>query len=385
MLKSFLSVTAMVTLSAGVIAQETINTPGASVTSPQIVNDSTVTIRIFAPQARHASVVGDLNGEMARDSEGVWSATFSSLPPELYCYAIEIDGVRLNDPSNVHRVRDIATVSDYFILPGDTALPYTVNPSTAHGTVSKVWYPSPATGTSRRLTVYTPSGYEQNPSAPYPVLYLLHGTGGDENSWGELGRATQILDNLIAEGKARPMIVVMPNANMTEQAAPGESPRGLVTPDAKLSALLPGMFEETFDEIVSFTDSTYRTIPTADNRAVAGLSRGGLHTLGIALLRPDDFGYLGMFSAAIGTDAEKASAPYRDLDNRLVRLANSDPQIVIAIGNDDFLYENNVEFRKRLDDLGISYTYIESEGGHSWRNWRKYLTRLLPSLFRNNQ
>lgn len=165
----------------------------------------------------------------------------------------------MNDPSNVYQIRDVATVTSIFIVGGGQADLYKVN-DVPHGTVSKVWYDSPSLGMRRRMTVYTPAGYENNGKARYPVLYLLHGMGGDEQAWMELGRASQILDNLIAQGKAKPMIVVMPNGNASQEAAPGETSNGLVQPQFNLPKTMDGTYETSFPEIIEYVDSHYRTI-----------------------------------------------------------------------------------------------------------------------------
>lgn len=156
-----------------------------------------------------------------------------------------------------------------------------------HGTVSKVWYPSPTLGMERRrMTVYTPAGYEDS-NKQYPVLYLLHGAGGDENAWSELGRAIQIFDNLIAQGKAEPMIVVMPNGNAAQEAVPGEYPNSMYKPSFANPKTMEGSFEKAFPDIMKYVESHYRTINDKNHRAIAGLSMGGFHSLYISANNPD--------------------------------------------------------------------------------------------------
>ena len=187
-----------------VLAQQALwgNTP---IVSPEIHENQTVTFRLRAPKAVKVQVTGDFLSEgvadLVENKEGVWEYTTAApLSPELYGYTFLVDGLKINDPSNVHMIRDVATVTNVFIIGGERADLYKVN-DVPHGTVSKVWYDSPTAGFDRRLTIYTPAGYETS-GMRYPVFYLLHGMGGDENAWSELGRATQILDNLIAQGKA---------------------------------------------------------------------------------------------------------------------------------------------------------------------------------------
>ena len=286
----------------------------------------------------------------------------------------------MNDPSNVYQIRDVATVTSIFIVGGGQADLYEVN-DVPHGTVAKVWYDSPSLGMRRRMTVYTPAGYEESGRTRYPVLYLLHGMGGDEQAWMELGRASQILDNLIAQGKAKPMIVVMPNGNASQEAAPGETSNGLVQPRFNLPKTMDGTYETSFPEIIEYVDSHYRTIRKKEARAIAGLSMGGFHSLHISKEYPGTFSYIGLFSAAIFP--EKESSVYEDFDGKLAKLFATKPALFwIGIGKDDFLYKANTEFRQKLDAAGYEYTYVESAGGHIWRNWRVYLSQFTPLLFK---
>jgi enterochelin esterase family protein len=235
-------------------------------------------------------------------------------------------------------------------------------------------------GVDRRMTVYTPAGYESS-SRRYPVLYLLHGMGGDEEAWTSLGRAAEILDNLIAEGRAEPMIVVMPNGNAAMQAAPGESSTGLIAPEFNLPHTMDGLFESSFMDIVKWVDRTYRTRANKQSRAIAGLSMGGFHSMTISRANPDAFAYVGLFSAA--TEPFKSAEVYENADAKLAAQFAKKPALYwIGIGRDDFLYDANTIYRAKLDDNGYRYTYYESDGGHCWRNWRVYLTEFVPLLFK---
>ncbi|WP_321539801.1 esterase [Flavobacterium piscinae] len=215
-----------------IYAQENVDFSGEKkIISPEIHGDNTVTFRFEAPNAKKVFLVGDFlsqlgliegKTEMKKNEKGIWTYTTSTLQPELYSYKFIADGLAVNDPNNVHFSRDVATVVNIFIVPGGKAELYKVN-DVPHGTVSKRWYESPTLKKNRRLTVYTPPGYEKS-KENYPVLYLLHGAGGDEEAWITLGRTAQILDNLIAQGKAKPMLVVMPNGN-AGQSATQENPK----------------------------------------------------------------------------------------------------------------------------------------------------------------
>ncbi|MEQ3234899.1 MULTISPECIES: alpha/beta hydrolase-fold protein [Bacteroides] len=367
----------------------------APVVSSEIHGNNTVTFRFKAPKAVRVQLTGDFlpvqkNAkfeapgivDLKEGQEGVWEYTTPEpLKPELYSYSFIVDGLRVNDPSNVYLIRDVSTLTNVFIIGGDRADFYKVNP-VPHGTVSRVWYDSPALGLERRMTVYTPAGYETG-GKRYPVLYLLHGMGGDEEAWISLGRTAQILDNLIAQGKAKPMIVVMPNGNASQEAAPGESSRGMVPPTMQLPKTMEGSYEQAFPEIVKFIDKNYRTIKSKSGRAIAGLSMGGFHSLHISKQYPDMFNYVGLFSAAIMPNKEASSPIYENMEGKLKVQFDKKPALYwIAIGKTDFLYKANEEYRKLLDKKGYKYTYYESDEGHIWRNWRIYLTEFVPMLFR---
>lgn len=353
------------------------------VVSPQINPDNSVTFRYHNPAAREVKVKGDFpEVVLVNNGEGIWEGTTATpLDPELYSYAFEVDGVRTVDPTNVYQERDISNISNIFLIDGGYEGVYGVN-DVPHGTVSKAWYHSDTAGTDRRLTVYTPAGYETS-GKNYPVLYLLHGMGGDENAWSELGRATQILDNMIASGKVRPMIVVMPNGNMAMPAAPGESHLGMTVPTADLPHTMDGTFEKAFPEIVNYIDANYRTRRDKNSRAVAGLSMGGFHALHVSADYPDMMGYVGLFSAAVWPHQPENEAIYADMEDKLaVQFANAPQLYWIGIGSDDFLYDTNVRYRQLLDSKGYPYEYHESADGHIWKNWRRYLTDFLPRLFK---
>ena len=367
----------------------------APVVSPEIHGNNTVTFRFKAPKAVRVQLTGDFlpvqkNAkfeapgivDLKEGQEGVWEYTTPEpLKPELYSYSFIVDGLRVNDPSNVYLIRDVSTLTNVFIIGGDRADFYKVNP-VPHGTVSRVWYDSPALGLERRMTVYTPAGYETG-GKRYPVLYLLHGMGGDEEAWISLGRTAQILDNLIAQGKAKPMIVVMPNGNASQEAAPGESSRGMVPPTMQLPKTMEGSYEQAFPEIVKFIDKNYRTVKSKSGRAIAGLSMGGFHSLHISKQYPDMFNYVGLFSAAIMPNKEASSPIYENMEGKLKVQFDKNPALYwIAIGKTDFLYKANEEYRKLLDKKGYKYTYYESDEGHIWRNCRIYLTEFVPMLFR---
>src|SRR5574344_2742447 len=353
---------------------------GINIQSPVKNADKTVTFNLYAPQAQKVSVRGDFlptikmqtsrgeydapgSAQLVKNEKGLWSYTTTVLPSELYSYTFNVDGLNINDPANIYMNRDITTYSSIFITTkekGDKGDLYSVN-EVPHGDVAKVWYSSPTLKMNRRMTVYTPAGYDKGKA--YPVLYLLHGAGGDENAWSELGRAAQIMDNLIATGKAKPMIVVMPNGNPNCQAAPGEWSFGMYKPTFLGGGNGPtakaiSTIDESFMDIVNYIDKNYRTVADRKHRAVCGLSMGGGHTFFISREHPQEFAYYGLFSAAVNVanNLRMRSNMYEQMmgsetfNRQMKAVYDSKPALYwIAIGKTDFLYEMNADLRKYLD------------------------------------
>ena len=372
---------------------------GASTESPVVNEDGTVTFRYQARKAVKVTVSGDFLpsekiktpfgefdapgvAELKEGPNGVWEYTTDfKVAPEMYTYTFNVDGLNVIDNNNMWVNRDVSSLTSAFIVPGERADLYTIQ-DVPHGTVSKVWYESATAGFDRRLSVYTPAGYNPVGKTRYPVLYVLHGIGGDEDAWIAQGRAAQILDNLIAQGKAKPMIVVFTNGNISQEAAPGENSTGYTRPTMSLPQTMEGTFETAFPEIVNFIDSNYKTIAKKQSRAICGLSMGGFHTLYISLNYPDMFGYSGMFSAAIGVSDASVSPMYQDFDQKLATYFSKKPELLwIGCGDTDFLIQANREFVQKLQDNNYPHEYLENGGGHIWRNWRIYLTEFVPKLF----
>jgi len=363
---------------------------GEEIVSPDIRDDNSVTFRLSAPNAEDVKISGDWmppedwgpgSVAMEKDEKGIWTYTSEVLEPELYSYIFLVDSLSVNDPQNAYLCRDISTNTNIFIIGGGQADLYRVN-DVAHGSVCRRWYDSPGLVMKRRITIYTPPGYETS-AKKYPVLYLLHGAGGDEEAWIELGRASQIMDNLIASGSIEPMIVVMPNGNVSQQAAPGEGPRGLYKPQFIEPGTMNGSYEKSFMDIVNFVENAYRVKTDKASRAIAGLSMGGFHSMHISRYYPDTFEYVGLFSPAILSGQDTSSMVYKDIEVTLkAQMENGCKLYWIGIGRTDFLYKNVVKFSKKLDTIGMEYTYRESDGGHIWKNWRIYLSEFIPLLFK---
>jgi enterochelin esterase-like enzyme len=359
-----------------------------AVTSPQILPDNRVIFRLFAPKATAVTLNGDwmatgVNEPLIKNDTGLWTITTVPLKPEFYGYSFTVDGVRALDPSNAQVKRDVVTNSSVLLLPGKESDLYAVN-DVPHGTLSKVWYYSATLKLNRQMYVYTPPGYEKS-TEKYPVLYLLHGGGGDESQWIILGRSCQIIDNLIAQGKIKPMIVVTPNGNANQAAAPGEAPaaKQQVTNQAPNPNTVTNLYEKSVvEDIIPYIESNYRALSNKENRAIAGLSMGGNATLRITMSYPDKFYYVGVFSSGF------FDGSMSDVEKRYLSVL-SDPDFNkgkklfwIGIGVDDFLYQICKSSRELLDKYKITYQYVETDGAHTWFNWRKYLAIYTPLLFK---
>ena len=383
---------------------------GKTLVSPEINADKTVTFRLYAPKAVTVQLTGDFLPKTTvqtpfgvqesdgvadlKEENGVWTYTTPQpLAPELYSYKFKVNGMDMLDPSNVYRTRDITTFVNIFIITnekGDCGDLYSVN-NVPHGNVNRVWYDSPTLGTKRRMTIYTPPTYEEG--GKYPVLYLLHGAGGDEEAWPALGRQAQILDNLIAEGKAKPMIVVMTNGNANCDAAPGEWHKGFYTPSfmGHNEGTQPkATTEEAYKDVMKYVENHYRVLKGQNNTAICGLSMGGYHTYAISKLNPGKFGYIGLFSAAIqmgqsnhGNDINSAIKADDKTAAQLKALFAAKPKLYwIAIGKTDFLYDQNKTYRQYLTENNYPFEYFETGEGHIWKNWRIYLSKFATMVFK---
>jgi len=390
--------------------------------SPEILPDRRVTFRLVAPDAREVIVYGNWpNGVensktvMTKDDKGAWTATVGPLKPEYWEYVFSVDGVQMLDPSNPHALRDGRRYMSTMMVPGPESALYSVK-DIPHGTLSLVWYNSPSLGITRRALVYTPPGYETSKDR-YPVFYLLHGGGGDETAWDENGRASEIFDNLIASGKARPMIVVMSNGNAAQTASQDyvdDMPVAQQAPPAGGAAAQGGaagpggttIFAKSIPaDLVPFIDARYRTKADRDDRAIAGLSMGGGQTLYAAFNFIDKFAYVGTFSGGwptlpgVRTDvpvpANAAQLRGPDLNHSFDRArfealmpqlnasANDKLKLLyVATGTNDALITAHTDFKKMLNDKGIRYKLMEKPMYvHEWPFWRVALSDFMPLLF----
>ncbi len=335
-------------------AQQNIGTHNKKENISPIVNeDKSVSFKLYAPNAETVTLRGDWMSaqtvvSLTKNIDGWWTYTSEPLISDLYIYAYNVDGTQIIDPLSVFQVRDVNSLFTMFYVNGGKGDYFQVK-EVPHGNVTRTWYKSKNMGINRCMTIYTPPGYEQSKDK-YPVFYLLHGSGGDEEAWITLGAVARIMDNLLAEGRIKPMIVVMPNGNLSKEAAPGETSDNLLyTPE--MSNLMPkykdGVFEGSFNEIIEFIDTNYRTISDKAHRAIGGLSLGGFHTLYFSANLPNTFDYMGLFSPGTNVNGvNKDARVYLNIDQKLLtQYKNGYKLYWIGCGSDDFLYQDIKKIR----------------------------------------
>jgi len=340
--------------------------------SPVIAADGQVTFQLYAPKAADVTLRTEgpapfAGKPLVKGDSGVWTYT-AHVPADLYIYWFDVDGVPVADPRNNEPRVNMTTVRSLLEVPGGASEFFAEKP-VSHGEVAAVHYQSKALGVPRRMQVYMPAGYATS-GKRYPVLYLLHGAGDNDLSWLMAGRANFIFDNLIAAGKAKPMIVVMP--------------AGHTPPGTNGAPAAPDAFARDFlTDVVPYVEKNYRTLSGRENRAIAGLSMGGQQTLNIGLTNLDKFSQLGVFSS--GWFGQGGAAPFERNNPALFADPKLNDRIKLfwfATGKDDFVMPSTKAALAMLDQHKIRYTYRETEGGHTWPNWRAYLNEFAPLLFR---
>jgi enterochelin esterase family protein len=343
------------------------------VISPESQSDGHVTLRFLAPNAQAVSLQG-LSKEaqpMTKDADGVWSITVGPLAPDFYSYTFSVDGATVTDPRNRNVKKWIRSESAFEVKGEPPTLGTFLD--VPHGVVHRHVFFSKSRQRENAIQVYTPPGFDPRGAAKYPVLYLLHGFGDDETAWIEPGRANYIADNLLAKHLTVPAVIVMTNGHPV--------PIPLAQRPSNYSAENNAAMErELLDEVIPLVEKNYPVKTDAANRAIAGLSMGGGHSLNIGLTHLDRFGWIGGFSSGAPTD---------DLDKKFAALAESaktksgGPKLVwIAVGKNDFLLEQNKKFVGWLEAQHIPHTWTITEGAHEWPVWRRYLGEFLPLLFR---
>lgn len=341
----------------------------APVVSPEVLADGRVTFRLRAPDAATVHVSGEWDGkpaDLTKGADGVWSATLGPLAPDLYGYSFRVDGVATIDPANTFVKPMRSATTSGLLVPGAHAVPLERRAGTPRGTVHLHDYASASLGRERRLRVYTPAVYARDPAARFPVLYLLHGSGDNEATWTEFGRAHIILDELIAAGKAQPMIVVMTDGHAVGSGA------------AETRGQNASAYErDLIGDVMPLVEARYRTWADREHRAIVGLSMGGNQALLAGLNHRDRFAWVGAMSSAIREPEQPLATFWADPVSAKTRLR----LLWIAIGKDDFLLEENRRFTALLTARNVPHEYIETAGGHRWTVWRRYLADFAPRLF----
>jgi enterochelin esterase family protein len=364
---------------AGAAAAQPGRPQGPSVVSPEVAADRKVVFRIYAPKAESVGLfTTDLPGgfeprPLKKGEKGVWELALDPVDPGAYRYLFNVDGVLTADPRNQAASQSNGNLWSVLLVPGADFMDVADVP---HGAVARVTYRSAALGKDRRMHVYTPPGYEGG-TDKYPVLYLLHGAGDSDDSWTSVGRANFILDNLIAAGKAKPMIVVMPNGHTGPFSfiAPTERPK-----DA--GPVGNAGFEDEFEkDIRPYVEKHYRVQTDRASRAIAGLSMGGAQTLNLVGAHPADYGYAGVFSSAVifGKTSDWEKEHEKGLDDADARKGLK--LLWFATGKEDFLMPRTKETVELFKKHGFDPVFKETSGGHTWINWQKYLNEFAPQLF----
>ena len=352
--------------------------------SPSISEES-VTFRLAADYATSVRLLGSWQSdaiEMRRNEDFIWTATVQGLVPDIYTYCFVVDGVEALDPSNPSVTTLPEGTRNLFLKSGSKSENF--QNISAGGNISAIWYDSPSLGMKRRMWVYTPAGYGLSKKTRYPVLYLLHEQGGNEDSWLTLGRAAQILDNLIAKGKAQPMVVVMPNCDA--QTASGQSITGVRPTRSKRNAG-PGLFETSLiKDIIPYIESNYAVETDKSHRAISGAGAGGECALRLSCQYPDMFSYVCPLSVGFNSMIRSGSPVFFDAEKTLAyfdRLAKSRLALVwTACGSEDPLYDDARSLDYELTQHNVWHSFFVTGGGHGWNNWRHYLDMFLPILFK---
>ncbi len=346
------------------------------ITSPEFNADGSVTFRYDGPKAQKVEISAEFLKEkqsLIRGDTGVWSLTINAIEPDIYPYFFVVDGVNVADPSNPDIFPNERFKRSLIDVPSKTATLQDIQ-DVPHGLVTMRYYNSKSLGLTRQLVTYTPPGYEKNSNTKYPVLYLIHGMTDTEDTWVKVGHINVIMDNLIAQGKAKPMIIAMPYANPYPALFKKDK-------SVKIDHLNTDLFrKEIMNEIIPFTESNYRVTANAANRAIAGFSLGGRQTLAAGLANPKTFSYVCAFAPAVwkkefDDSFKNLYAPANELNANLKLLW-------VSVGKSDFLYQPALDITAAFDEKKIKYTSRYSEGGHTWMNVRDYIEMTAPLLFK---
>jgi len=357
---------------------------GPFITSPQVNADNTVTFKYLAPMAKVVKLSGQFLSapvEMNKDSVGIWSVMVGPVAPDIYPYSFQVDGVTVMDPANVSFFPNERFKASLLDVPTTPPLIHAMR-DVPHGTITYEYYSS-LEGSTGSLVVYTPPGYEKEASKKYPVFYLISGTTDTEETFFKVGRTNLILDNLIAEGKAKPMIIVMPYGNPMARIAEqqGKSKPGDLLAREGADAMARAKLFETdlLKNIIPHIEKNYRAIGDRNNRAIGGFSRGGGQTLRAAFGNMDTFAWICCYSAYLSTPEMESNFKHvgqnPDNTNKQLKL------LWVSVGDQDFLYKQTAEFLDYLKSKNVNYKSLITPGGHTWMNVKRYLAETTPLLF----
>lgn len=357
---------------------------GPFVMSPQVHPDKTVTFRYLAPLAKEVKLSAQFEKAplaMSRDTQGIWNITVGPIKPDIYPYSFQVDGVTVMDPANVAFFPNERFKASLVDVQGEPPLIHAMR-DVPHGAITYEYYPS-MEGTTGSLVVYTPPGYDQDPSKKYPVFYLISGTTDTEETYFKVGRTNLILDNLIAEGKAKPMIIIMPYGNIAARVAEqsgGAKPADPTVRDGEDALKRAKAFEtDLLNNIIPYVEKNYRTLNNRENRAIGGFSRGGGQTLRAAFGNMDKFAWVCSYSSYLSPAemdrnfSQISTNP--DYTNKQLKL------LWVGVGDEDFLYKGTLEFIDYLKAKNINFKSLINDGGHTWMNAKKYLAETAQLLF----
>ncbi len=359
---------------------------GPFVISPKVNADKTVTFSYLAPNATTVLLGGGQFGAvdvpMTKNAEGVWSVTFGPIKPDIYPYSFKVDGVTVMDPANVAFFPNERFKGSLVEIPSDIPAIYALK-NVPHGAITYDYYPS-VEGSTGTIVVYTPPGYTKETAKKYPVYYLISGTTDTEETFWKVGKVNLMLDNMIAEGTAKPMIVVMPYGNpmakIAEQTGK-DKPADVMSRDGDDALRRMKLFEtDLITNIIPYTEKNYRTIANRDNRAIGGFSRGGGQTLRAAFNNVDKFAYVCSYASYI-SPAEMDKS-FTNITSNPAKTNKDFKLLFSGIGTEDFLYKGTVEWENYLKEKKINYKSYVTDGGHTWMNVKKYLNETLPILFK---
>lgn len=334
-----------------------------SISSPDVHPDHSVTFRYYSKKANKVTLSGEFLKApvaMTKDTSGIWSVTVPPVKPDIYPYSFTVDSVQLADPNNTYIFANERFKRSIVDIPGDQPLVHSLQ-NVPHGKISYRYYKSGTLGTTRQLLVYTPPGFNPNGKTKYPVLYLIHGGSDTEETWTKVGRANLIADNLIAQGKAKPMLIVMPYGNV--RPAP-----------------MPDFTKDMVNDIVPFIEANYPVLKDSKNRAVAGFSVGGGQTLNIGLTNTDKFAYICSYAPYTATEEFQKNftnwSPDANKINSQLKL------FTISVGTEDFLYEPVKKNIAMFEEKKIKTKSYIVPGGHTWMNCKQYLATTLQEIFK---